>query len=125
MKKVYICAPIAGNVRRNIEKAMLYARYTMQEGGAAPVVPHLYAMILDDNIPEQRELGMRAGKSLIWFCDEMWVFGPKRTKGMREEINWCKHLNIPVKYIQDNKINKFKRKLKEEKNNEQGNQQKK
>ena len=35
-------------------------------------------------------------------------------KGMREEIEWCRQLNIPVRYIQDNKIQKYLRKLKEE-----------
>ncbi len=114
MKIVYICAPLGGDVQNNIYNAMLYARYTLCECGATPVVPHIYAKLLDDSIPEQRELGMRAGRSLIWFCDELWVFGDRRTKGMREEIAWCKLINIPVRYIQDNKIQKYLRKLKEE-----------
>ena len=118
MKSVYICAPLGGNVDYNISRAKLYARYTLLECGAAPFPPHCYAESLDDNVTEQRELGIRAAKSFIWACDELWVFSSQRTKGMREEIDWCKQINIPVKYIQDNQIEKFMRKLRKGKYNE-------
>lgn len=70
MKKVYICSPLGGDVTANLERARQYARYVFS-CGAAPVVPHFYALVLDDGNPEERQLGMQAGKSLLWLCDEL------------------------------------------------------
>lgn len=71
MKKVYICAPLGGNVHENLERVKRYAKYALL-CGTAPVVPHFYALCLDDSKPKEREIGMAAGLSLLWlfFCDE-------------------------------------------------------
>lgn len=106
MKKVYICAPLGGNVAENLEKVKNYTKYALM-CGTAPVVPHFYALCLNDNIPKEREIGMTAGLSLLWFCDEMWVFGDKISKGMQDEINFCKNLNIRMKNISDKEIRKI------------------
>ncbi len=95
-KKVYICAPLGGNVKENLGNAILYTKYALKQG-VAPVTTHFYALCLDDNNPQDRALGMSAGMSLLWFCDEMWVFGDEITKGMKEEIKFCENLRIPVK----------------------------
>jgi hypothetical protein len=107
LKKVYICSPLAGNIMQNIENVKLYTRYALN-CGVAPVVPHFFALCLDDNIKEERELGLSAGLSLLWFCDELWVFGDQISQGMQKEIKFCENLNIPIKYI---KLNKVYRKL--------------
>jgi hypothetical protein len=98
MKKVYIVSPLGGDVPGNIERAKEYARYAF-ECGAAPVVPHFYALILDDAEPAQRELGLRAGKTLLWFCDAVWVFGDTLSPGMKAEIKLAKQLNISIRYF--------------------------
>ena len=98
MKKIYICAPLGGDVQKNIEKAKQYERYVLF-CGAAPVVPHFYALILDDENPKERELGIRAAQACLWSADELWVFGNKVTEGMEAEIRYSKMLNIPVKYV--------------------------
>lgn len=103
LKKVYICSPLGGNVAVNLEKAKLYAKYALKRG-TAPVVPHFYALCLDDNDPRERELGITAGLSLLWFCDELWVFGNDISQGMQSEIRFCNNLNIPIKYIDTDKI---------------------
>ena len=103
MKRVYICAPLGGNIERNLEDVKRYTKYALK-CGAAPVVPHFSALCLDDNIPKEREIGMAAGLSLLWFCDEMWVFGDEVTKGMANEIQFCKNLNIRICYMKDHDI---------------------
>lgn len=103
MKKVYICSPLGGNVEQNIEKAKIYARYVLL-CGMVPVVPHFYALCLDDNEKKERAIGMAAGISLLWFCDELWVFGEEITKGMNQEINFCVNLNIKIRYIKQSQI---------------------
>lgn len=103
MKRVYICAPLGGDVDNNLRKAQLYAKYALM-CGMAPVVPHFYALVLNDDKPEERELGRRAGMSLLWLCDEMWVFGNTISTGMEAEIRFCKNLNISIRMIRDEEI---------------------
>lgn len=106
MKKVYICSPLGGNVEENIEQAKHYTEYALK-CGTAPVVPHFYALCLDDNDPKEREIGIAAGLNLIWFCDEMWIFGNRITEGMKAEIQFCQNLNIKMRHISDTEINKL------------------
>ena len=104
-KKVYICAPLGGDVTGNLQKAKRYTEYALR-CGAAPVVPHFYALCLDDHDPLEREIGMTAGLSLLWFCDEMWIFGDEVTEGMRKEIQFCKNLNIQTRTVREHEIAK-------------------
>ena len=98
MKRVYVCAPLGGNIEENLKKVKTYTAYALRCGTAA-VVPHFYALCLDDNDPKDREIGMAAGMSLLWLCDEVWVFGDTVTDGMRAELKFCKNLNIRIRYI--------------------------
>ena len=98
MKKVYVCYPLGDNVPKNIESAKVYAKYVFDRG-MAPVIPHFYETILDDDIEDERNLGKQAGISLLFGCDAIWVFGDKITSEMKEEIKFAKHLKIEIKYI--------------------------
>ena len=66
MKKVILESPYAGDIEVNLS----YARQCMRDSllrGEAPIASHLlYTQpgILDDNIPEERTLGIDAG--LLW-----------------------------------------------------------
>ena len=105
MHRVSICSPLGGNVSANIENAKRYARYAL-ECGMAPFIPHFYALILNDDNEEERNLGMQAGISLLWVCDEVWVFGDEITEGMKKEIIFAEKLNIKVKYISEKELKK-------------------
>ena len=105
MKKVYICAPLGGDVERNLERVKRYTRYALM-CGTAPVVPHFYALCLDDNNEKEREIGLAAGLGMLWFCDELWVFGQNITEGMKQELQFCKHLNIKTRYVSEKEIRK-------------------
>ena len=105
MKKVYVCAPLGGNVESNLKKVRAYTEYALR-CGTAPVVPHFYALCLDDNDPKDREIGLAAGLSLLWFCDELWLFVDTVTEGMRAELQFCKNLNIRVRKITEKEIQK-------------------
>ena len=94
MKKVYICSPLGGDVKGNLEKVIQYTRYAL-ESGVAPVVSHFYALCLNDDVKEERKLGMDAGIELLKDCDEIWVFGDKITSGMSKELEIAEFLNIP------------------------------
>lgn len=86
MRRAYICSPLSGNISGNIENAKRYARYIFK-CGMAPVIPHFYALVLNDEIPDERKLGMQAGLSLLWVCDEVWVFGDEITEGMKRKLS--------------------------------------
>ena len=105
MKKVYICSPLGGNVEENLRKVRRYTQYALL-CGTAPVVPHFYAECLDDNIPQERQIGMAAGQSLLWLCDELWLFGEKITEGMAVELQYCRHLNVKTRKVREDEINK-------------------
>ena len=49
---------------------------------------------------------MQAGLSLLWVCDEVWVFGDEITEGMKKEIIFAEKLNIKVKYISEKDLKK-------------------
>jgi hypothetical protein len=98
LKKVYIAAPLAGDVAGNIEKVKEYARYAF-ECGVTPMIPHFYALTLNDANPAERELGLKAGRSLIWAVDEVWCFGDAVTPGMKDELALARQLNITVRFF--------------------------
>ena len=105
MKKVYICAPLGGDVEGNLERVKRYTRYALM-CGTAPVVPHFYALCLDDDNQKEREIGLAAGLGMLWFCDELWVFGQNITEGLKQELQFCKHLNIKTRYVSEKEIRK-------------------
>ena len=106
MKCVYICAPLGGNTEENLKKVRRYTEYALR-CGTAPVVPHFYAECLDDAKPAEREMGISAGLALLWFCDEMWIFGDEVTKGMAAEIRFCKSLNVKTRKIREQEIDQW------------------
>ena len=89
MKNVYICSPLKGDKQKNLENAKRYAKYAF-ECGTAPVVPHFYAEILNDDDTEDRQTGLRAAISLMWQCDECWVFGEEITEGNENGNRLCR-----------------------------------
>lgn len=106
LKKVYICAPLGGDVKNNLIKIKRYTRYALL-CGTAPVVPHFYALCLGDDNPDERKIGLAAGRSLLWFCDELWLFGGDITEGMNAELQLCRHLNVKIRKIREDEINKI------------------
>lgn len=106
MKKVYICAPLGGNIEKNIECAKRYTEYALK-CETAPVVSHFYALCLNDDIPAERETGIRAGMCLLRCCDEMWVFGDEITDGMRGEMELCENLGIKIREIDNEELCKM------------------
>lgn len=97
-KRVYICSPCRGNYERNIDLAKSYSRDAL-EMGYLPITPHIYlTQLLNDNIPAERELGLRLGRELLALCDEIWVYGAANpSEGMRAEIELAGKLGIPVR----------------------------
>lgn len=98
-KLIYVASPLRGDMEGNIRKANAYCCWAAKQG-VIPVASHLmFTGFLDDNIPEERDVGRKLGIELLKHCDGMWVFGDVISKGMQAELDWARVLNIPVRYI--------------------------
>lgn len=106
MQKVFICSPYRGDIEHNIEVAR-YAGHIAAVTGYVPVIPHLlYPQFLDDNIPDERILGIQLGAELLKASDMMWLIGSKVTKGMKYELEIAKKMRIPIRCY-DEKLNRI------------------
>lgn len=95
MKKVYICSPLRGDYETNTAKAVQYSREAALSG-VLPITPHIYfTRFLNDEISEEREIGLQAGLELLSACDEIRVFGTP-TAGMAVEIRYAWEHGIPI-----------------------------
>lgn len=99
MRRVFVCSPYRGDVAANSALARAACREVLRQGDA-PFAPHLlYPDLLDDEVPDERALGMAAGRTWLAAADEVLVVGPV-SAGMREEIDEALARGIPVRYAE-------------------------
>lgn len=99
MRLVIIESPYAGDRKRNIE----YAKECMLDSlnrGEAPLASHLlYTQILDDDIPEHRNLGIVAGFAWAEKADAVIVYGDLGiSRGMMLGIKRAKLMGQHIEY---------------------------
>ena len=95
-KLVYICAPLRGDVEKNIEFAKQKAKEVFQSGNI-PVCPHLmFPPIADPENPIQDQAAREMGLRLVEACQQVNVYGPEWTEGMWAEIHHAMDLGIQV-----------------------------
>lgn len=84
---VYICSPYRGEVERNLQYARELTRIAL-DNDFAPITPHLYlTQAVNDEVSEEREKGMMAGKELLKNCKYILIGGKYGlSEGMLEEI---------------------------------------
>ena len=100
-KLVYICAPLRGDVEKNIEFARQKAQEVFQAGDI-PVCPHLmFPPIADPENPVQDQAAREMGLRLVESCQQVNVYGPEWTEGMWAEIRHAMDLGIQVKTDQE------------------------
>jgi hypothetical protein len=101
MIRVVIESPFAGDVEKNL----VYARRCMADSlqrGEAPYASHLLFTqdgILDDTIPEERELGIKAG--FIWgeMAEKVVVYQDLgMSKGMELGVEEARRRGTPIEY---------------------------
>ena len=95
-KKVFICSNYRGDVETNIENAIYWCKKATNQG-YLPIAPHLYfPQFLDDDIPNERELGIAWGIDILNECDELWMCSENISDGMKREIEYARTQGIPV-----------------------------
>lgn len=99
MIKVIIESPYAGNVKRNIEYLKLCMKDCIKRG-EVPFAGHLlYTQVLDDNIQEERNLGIQFHLEWIKFCDKVIVYDDFGiSDGMMKGIEFAKECNKEIIY---------------------------
>lgn len=99
LQLVYICAPLRGDVERNIEFARQRAREVFQAGDI-PVCPHLmFPPIADPGNETEDQAAREMGLRLVTLCQQVNAYGAC-TAGMRGELDLAERLGIPVKYFE-------------------------
>ena len=99
-KLIYVCSPYGG-LEENYKKALFYGRYVASKG-CIPVIPHtMLHGVYDDRVATERKAALEAGRCLLKFCDEVWVFGTAVSSGMRGEISFASDIGKPVRHIKD------------------------
>lgn len=104
----YICSPFRGKTldeqKQNIENVKIYGRYALSKG-YVPYIPHLaICSFLDDEILEERNIGIIADFVMLSVCQELWVFGDVISSGMQKEIENAKTIKLPIRYINTDDI---------------------
>lgn len=95
VKRVYVCAPFAGDEAANVEAVRDIARH-LTNSAHLPIAPHLIVPALVDE-GTQRDRALRMCLSLIETCAEVRVYrGRGFTDGMRLEVDYAKSRGIPV-----------------------------
>jgi len=101
MKKiVYICHPVSGDVKGNMEKIRDISRsINLSHPDICPIAPYfLDCHAMDDNSRVERSRGIRNGIYLFdrKVMDEVWLYGDRISKGMNYEILKAHDMGIPV-----------------------------
>jgi hypothetical protein len=76
MRRVILESPYAGMVEENVAYAKLCIRDCLKRG-EAPIASHLLFTqpgILDDDVPEERVMGIEAGLAWMPVCDAVVVY---------------------------------------------------
>ncbi len=103
MLKIFVCSPFRGNQfcseEQNINNAIKYSRFVISQGNM-PLVPHLlYPRMLNDNIENERNLGIKFGLELINICDAVYVFGKTISEGMQHEIIYAQKIGKKILHV--------------------------
>lgn len=96
---VYICSPYSGNVENNVELARALCAHAVARR-KIPLAPHLlFPQFMDDTYASDRELAMFFNRILLSKCEAIWVYTARVSAGMRTEIEWAHHLELPITYF--------------------------
>lgn len=92
--RVYVCHPFASDPAGNVERVRAICHKLVIEG-CLPVASHLYLPAFLDEATE-RELALSLCLELVERCDELRIFGPLVSEGMKREIAHARAAGVPV-----------------------------
>lgn len=100
-KKIYVCSPLRAatelEYNKNMFMAREYEKIASKYFSCRAVAPHGYvSYILDEDVPEERQLGLSFGKSVLDICDALVIFGDYISDGMLGEIIHASKKGQPI-----------------------------
>lgn len=100
MKIAYIVHPIAGDVHGNVQKILEIVKgINRTRSNVVPFAPYIAdVLVLDDDDAGQRSRGIGNDMAILksGIVNELWVYGPRISGGMKAEIELAFELNIPI-----------------------------
>ena len=100
MKIAYIAHPISGDIKGNLKRIERIGRQiNLKEPEVVPFAHYYFdCHILDDDILEERERGIKNDIELMKRCfiDELRLYGNRISNGMMHEIVLARELGIVV-----------------------------
>lgn len=98
-KIVVLESPYAGNVKENIEYARKCLKDSLSRGESVFASHLLYTQVLDDDIKEERELGISKGFGFIDICDLHVIYTDLGiSRGMVNAIKYSLSIGKKVEY---------------------------
>lgn len=101
MKRVFLISPYSGDVEANVAYARRCMKYLLTVGeGFSVFAGHLlYTQVLDDNVPAERDAGMRAAYAWLAESQLAYVFLDRGvSRGMRADVDAAQRLAVPIVY---------------------------
>lgn len=98
---LYICSPLSAptqdGIRENMKKATFYKWIMKKKFECRTIAPHGFLpRYLDDNIPQERQIALEFGLSVLKVCKALIVCGDTISSGMAGEIRKARELGIKV-----------------------------
>ncbi len=107
IRRVIIASPYSGggDLAGNLDYAARCVCDSLSQG-EAPIAFHMFLpQVLNDEIHEQRQLGMKAGMRWLPIADALVVYQDKGiSDGMRREIVLAEALRVEVEYRELEKV---------------------
>ena len=96
---IYICSPLSAptkeEIRKNMAGAKYYSWFVAVEFGGRTIAPHSFLPeYLDDHIPQERQVALDFGLSILKICKALVVCGDIISSGMAGEIRKARSLGI-------------------------------
>lgn len=96
----FVCSPYRGDKERNMTYVRELLTYAIN-AGYVPIAPHLlYTQVLNDDVPEERKIGINLCEELIRKSDIV-IIGKKYglSLGMKREIILAKKLGKRILWV--------------------------
>lgn len=103
MRRVIIESPYRGETERKTEANVAYARACLLDSlkrGEAPIASHLiYTQVLDDDDPEEREIGLKCGWAWLYAAEAVAIYTDRGiSPGMKRGVNLALVVGLELEY---------------------------
>lgn len=97
MKRVFMAAPVRGDVDGNLKRAEAWTRVLEERFDIVAIAPWIYGCRVWNEADEyERKMGIQRNKCSIKGCEALIAVGPNLTPGMMEEVQYAMGVGIPV-----------------------------